>query len=189
MPPVMRKRGRPKGGDLTVIGLPKRRRCNGPQKFRCLQPSMREKGTASPLLCNLCNLFHLHCIWCVNSRMATDYFVIPLSKNDINDLLLSVFISLVILSWFVGDDAADEAVRHSGTINAEQVGHRTATSAALDDNVSLSTVRQYYDAAAWLAIKAVIADIKRDDVWYCAACSSTIDDGESSIKLLLLLLL
>ena len=30
MPPVMRKRGHPKGAELTAIGLPKRRRRDGP---------------------------------------------------------------------------------------------------------------------------------------------------------------
>ena len=34
MPHVMRKRGRPKGAELTAMGLPKRRRHVGPQTFR-----------------------------------------------------------------------------------------------------------------------------------------------------------
>ena len=39
MPPVMRKRGRPKGAELTAIGLPKCRRRDGPQE--------RERGIYS----------------------------------------------------------------------------------------------------------------------------------------------
>ena len=47
MPPVMRKRGRPKGAELTAIGLPKRRRRDGPQKFRTRLPQERERGIYS----------------------------------------------------------------------------------------------------------------------------------------------
>ena len=45
MPPVKRERGRPRGRELTAIGLPKRRRRDGPQKFRLRPPSERERGT------------------------------------------------------------------------------------------------------------------------------------------------
>ena len=99
--------------------------------------------------------------------------LILLFLKDFN--MISVFISVVILSWFVGEEVADDVVRHSGTIDANQVGQRTTTSAALDENVYLNTVRQYCDAAAWLAIESVVDGVKRDVTWYCAACSSTID--------------
>ena len=104
---------------------------------------------------------------------------ILLFLKDFN--MISVFISVVILSWFVGEEVADDVVRHSGTIDAKQVGQRTTTSAALDENVYLNTVRQYCDAAAWLAIESVVDGVKRDGTWYCAACSSTIDSGESVV--------
>ena len=46
LPPKMRKRGRPKGADKTVIGLPKKKcRGNYPQPFLKMSPKDREKGT------------------------------------------------------------------------------------------------------------------------------------------------
>ena len=41
----MASRGRPKGRELTVVGLPKRRHRDGPKKFWPQRPSEREKGT------------------------------------------------------------------------------------------------------------------------------------------------
>ena len=109
--------------------------------------------------------------------MCTGYahhIILILSQflKDFN--MISVFISVVILSWFVGEEVADDVVRHSGTIDAKQVGQRTTTSAALGENVYLNTVRQYCDAAAWLAIESVVAGVKRDGTWYCAAAPSTL---------------
>ena len=48
LPPKMRKRGRPKGAETTVIGLPKRRkRSNKTVPFLKKLPSEREKSTLS----------------------------------------------------------------------------------------------------------------------------------------------
>ena len=48
LPPKMRKRGRPKGTETTVIGLPKRRkRSNKTVPFLKKLPSEREKSTLS----------------------------------------------------------------------------------------------------------------------------------------------
>ena len=45
MPLKVRKRGRPKGADKTVIGLPKRKRpTNKPVPFLRRTPQEREKG-------------------------------------------------------------------------------------------------------------------------------------------------
>ena len=44
LPPVVAKRGRPKGNELTAIGLPKRPKRDGPQKFRMRLPRERERG-------------------------------------------------------------------------------------------------------------------------------------------------
>ena len=45
LPPKLRKRGRPKGADQTVIGLPKKRhRGNKPVPFLKKLPSDKEKG-------------------------------------------------------------------------------------------------------------------------------------------------
>ena len=48
LPPKMRKRGRPKGADKTVIGLPKKK-CKGdkPLPFLKMSPKDREKGMVS----------------------------------------------------------------------------------------------------------------------------------------------
>lgn len=48
MPPAMKKRGRPKGADKTVIGLPKKRKyCQGnkPVPFLKKTPKEKDKGT------------------------------------------------------------------------------------------------------------------------------------------------
>ena len=48
MPPAMKKRGRPKGADKTVIGLPKKRKyCQGnkPVPFLTKTPKEKDKGT------------------------------------------------------------------------------------------------------------------------------------------------
>lgn len=45
MPPSLRKRGRPRGAGLTVIGLPKRQKRDGPVKFLTKLPMERELGT------------------------------------------------------------------------------------------------------------------------------------------------
>ena len=45
LPPKLRKRGRPKGAEKTVIGLPrKKHRGNKPVPFAKKQPSDKEKG-------------------------------------------------------------------------------------------------------------------------------------------------
>ena len=47
LPPRMRKRGRPKGAALTVIGLPKKKgKMFKPQEFRRRSPREKEKGDA-----------------------------------------------------------------------------------------------------------------------------------------------
>ena len=54
MPPSMRKRGRPKGAELTVIDLPKRRKKDKPVKFLTKLPVEREHGTVNYLQSVVC---------------------------------------------------------------------------------------------------------------------------------------
>lgn len=78
MPPIIRKRGRPKGAEVTVIGLPCKKVCRGAAKqlakkprvvpFLKLHSSVKEKGenkrrhlyrcnkSRCSLIHNLCNL-------------------------------------------------------------------------------------------------------------------------------------
>ena len=55
-PPVIRERGRPKGAELTVIGLSKRRHRDDLQKLRLRPPSERQKGT----ICRSVNVLGLY---------------------------------------------------------------------------------------------------------------------------------
>lgn len=45
LPPRIRKRGRPKGADKTVLGLPKKKSRKGPTPFSRMAPQDKEKGT------------------------------------------------------------------------------------------------------------------------------------------------
>ena len=44
LPPTQKKRGHPKGGELTVIGLPKKRKDDGPVAFFRKQPKEMERS-------------------------------------------------------------------------------------------------------------------------------------------------
>ena len=76
LPPKMRKRGRPKGADKTVIGLPKKKcKGNNPQPFLKMSPKDREKG-----------------------MITSNHFEIA--------LLICILLFVAILSWFVDPEVA-----------------------------------------------------------------------------------
>ena len=64
----VKRKGRPKGRDLTVIGLPKRQKRDGPVKFLHKLPLERELGTI---------LVRVHSVICnfkdINISMACCY--------------------------------------------------------------------------------------------------------------------
>ena len=75
-PPVKRTRGRPKGRDLTAIGLPKRRRRDGPQKFRVRPPLEREKGSFCLTVGHgVCSKKSLVCLCCMGIVLYVLYNV------------------------------------------------------------------------------------------------------------------
>lgn len=43
MPPIFKKRGRPKGHDLTVIGVPKKKKCVNERPLPFIYRSLEEK--------------------------------------------------------------------------------------------------------------------------------------------------
>ena len=45
MPPKQRKRGRPKGAGLTVVGLPNKKKRNGPIPFTFKSKTLQAKGS------------------------------------------------------------------------------------------------------------------------------------------------
>ena len=52
LPSKVKKRGRPKGGDLTVIGLPKKKKVSSkPVAFLKLHPKDQERGNDSFCTC------------------------------------------------------------------------------------------------------------------------------------------
>ena len=86
-----------------------------------------------------------------------------------------------MLSWFVGAETAVAAVRKATTVTAQHIKRCATTTAALDDDVCLETLRQYCDAEGWSALQALVDDVRADAVWYCAACSVSIEDGDGSV--------
>ena len=51
----------------------------------------------------------------------------------------------------------------------------------LDDSVCLNAVLAYSDSESWAALEAVAADVKRDHVWVCTVCSSSIGEEERCV--------
>ena len=153
LPPKMRKRGRPKGAETTVIGLPKRRkRSNKTVPFLKKLPSEREK-------------VHSQCMCMQLLYMLTYPAVILQWFVDAASAEAAVCHKIII-----EEDVVE--------IRPEKV-----TPACLEPQVCVDVCRKYFTKDAWLVVKDVISTIKRDPKWYCGRCSKQInDDIESSIQ-------
>ena len=92
------------------------------------------------------------------------------------------FISSVMLSWFMEDDTADSAVcQEARVVTTSDINRRATTTAALDPNICINSVRQYCNSAAWSALQVAFAEATNNPVWYCAACCNTIDENDRCV--------
>ena len=80
------------------------------------------------------------------------------------------------------NDAADSAVRQGAcVVTASDIKRRVTTTAALDSNMCINSVRQYCDSAAWSALQVALAEARNNPVWYFAACCNTIDENDRCV--------
>ena len=109
----MRKRGRPKGHEVTVIGLPaKRPRSKHDQKERVvpfikLHSSVKERGSYTA--------FRSYSVEFRGYVMIPGYFVTKLWD------CLHDYIFAAMLKWFVNDEVAIQVQRNKVLIEEEQV--------------------------------------------------------------------
>lgn len=153
----MRKRGRPKGADKTVIGLPRKKsRGNKPVSFLYKSAKQKELGLSVKLL-----------IVCEPALKINNYFLF-----------------VVILTWFVDTQIAKEATDGTRIIDEEDIEMRPEmiSSSCTDENVCLDMCRKYCTREAWGAIKSVVSVIRDNPTWYCGRCTlEIIDDEQCSI--------
>ena len=103
MPPPIRKRGRPKGAEMTVIGLPKKRKMlTRPVPFLKRSPEEKESST---YFC------------CMNRQML--YFQVS-PGGSLNALVFIKFFS-VIMRWFVKAEVAEKAMNGGELISGRAV--------------------------------------------------------------------
>ena len=102
-PDVAVCRGRPKGRDKTVIGLPKRRHRDGPQKFRHQLPSEREKGTILCFSFRRCSVSYIMIIP-TGTAMHDGKTVVT---NKQNAIILKILRLLVISHTSIIDNIVD----------------------------------------------------------------------------------
>ena len=153
----MKKRGRPKGAEKTVIGLPKKHKVwNKPVSFLKQPPRKRERG----------NFFLHECIY-------TCTYIIALTCS----LLYSD--SLLVCGVQVASRALNGDVIEEDQV---EVRPEKVCASCLDENVCLKICRKYFTHDAWLAVEDVVGRLKDNPLWYCGRCGKPIDDDtESSI--------
>ena len=86
-----------------------------------------------------------------------------------------------MLPSYMDNDAADSAVRQGACIVTSVIKRRVTTTAALDSNMCINSVRQYCDSAAWSALQVALAEARNNPVWYFAACCNTIDENDRCV--------
>lgn len=151
LPPKMRKRGRPKGADKAMIGLPKKKcKGNNPQPFIKMSPKDREKG-----------------------MIISNHFEIVLST--------CILLFVAILLWFVDPEVAIRAINGKIIEKNEvEVRPEKVSASCLDENVCLENCRKYCTQDAWMVIKEVVNSLSKNPVWYCGRCTNPISDETQS---------
>ena len=81
----VKRKGRPKGRDLTVIGLPKRQKRDGPVKFLHKLPLERELGTI---------LVRVHSV--ISKILISQWHVVTGPPYDIYSLFTAKLLSFIL---------------------------------------------------------------------------------------------
>lgn len=115
VPPPVKKRGRPKGSDLTTIDLPtkrsKRKSKSKPCSFSHLHTSEKEKGEQQLP----CTYTHTH----IHTLMHTDTLThIVCTYTQMQYWFIS---PVNILSWFVDKEVINDAIREGKLIEEDRV--------------------------------------------------------------------
>ena len=140
MPPIIGRKGRPRGHALTTIGLPVKRKkgSNKPTKFLLLHTSEKEKGK-----------------W--GDYTHYDIIVIPFI------VILKWFVDPLDIEAALKRDVLieDESV---------ECRPEKMSDAVVDENVDVCLVRKYFTEDAWMIVKDIIELKRKKMVWKCNAC-------------------
>ncbi len=135
MPPAIKKRGRPKGAVLIVIGLPKK------------------KGKASSKL----KAFVLKSEWEKTKGVYLPYFMYRFCA------IYAVFPSpyVVMLNWFVDEEVTERAVRGGDLIEEYEVEccSEKIPRKCLDENVCIAQVKKYFTFDGWSLLQNSIGTL------------------------------
>jgi len=86
---------------------------------------------------------------------------------------------IIILSWFVGKDAAEEAIK--GKIITEDVVEtipENVNNACVDECVCMQSVKRFFTHDAWKTVEDVLKFKREGCSYYCSICELEIDDGQ-----------
>ena len=147
MPPIIRKRGRPKGHEVTVRGLSakkkrKKKLTDTPlQPFIKLHTSIKEKG--------------IH-----NNHQVLQIIVMS--------------VTLAMLRWFVDNEIMKAAIKNSKTFLIEELSVEARPEkipdAVLDENVDIHIIRKYFTQDAWLLLEDVVQQKQKSQSFICRSC-------------------
>ena len=145
----MKKRGRPRGHDLTTIGLPAKKTKRAamsmtkPSTFSCLDVAKKEEG-------NTHTNIHLSCTSNMNC----------------------IYIFTVMLSWFVDKKISESALKEGVLIEEEHVECRPekVSDAVADENVDLNLIRKHFTYDGWMVCEQVINKKAMKMEWKCNVC-------------------
>ena len=153
MPPHIKKRGRPKGRELTTIGLPVKKAKGGkPCAFTKLHTSIKEK----------------------REYLRSDGCLI---------ITILIVLIAGILAWFVDKPIAEKAVRDRGLIEEDEVECRPekVPNAVVDENMDVYLVRKYFSSDAWLVVEDVVKRKSMTITWICHLCHQDLHSQPSII--------
>lgn len=160
MPPIIRKRGRPKGHNVTVIGLPKKK------KFK----SSRKK---------LLPFISMH-ISDKQKRNYATYITILLCSNSTEFF----FSYLVMLRWFVSEELVDQVLKDDKQLIEEadvELRPEKIPDGIRDENVDIHLIRKFFTNDAWLVLYQATEMKRQSEVYVCKVCSSDLGKAPSIV--------